>query len=96
MSVSSVPLPTAFFHPILRVLSEHSNGLRRRDLYEPVADIMGLTPAQRAEVLPSGAHLRYRHRLGWGMNMLKTAGFVESPSQGSWRLTLKVKDLLES
>lgn len=96
MSVSTVPLPTAFFHPILRVLSEHPTGLRRRDLHEPVADVMGLTPEQRAEVLPSGAHLRYRHRLGWGLNMLKTAGYVESPSQGTWRLTPKGKDLFAS
>jgi restriction system protein len=96
MSVSTVPLPTAFFHPILRVLSEQPNGLRRRDLHEPVADVMGLTPAQRAEVLPSGAHFRYRHRLGWGLNMLKTAGYVESPSQGTWRITPKGKDLLGS
>jgi restriction system protein len=96
MSISTVPLPTAFFHPILRVLSQHPGGLRRRDLHEPVADVMGLTPAQRAEVLPSGAQLRYRHRLGWGLNMLKTAGYVEAPSQGTWRLTPKGKDLLSS
>jgi restriction system protein len=57
---------------------------------------MGLTPEQRAEVLPSGAHLRYRHRLGWGLNMLKTAGYVESPSQGTWRLTARGKDLFGS
>src|SRR5207237_997231 len=38
----------------------------------------------------------YRHRLGWGLNMLKTAGYVESPSQGSWRLTPKGKDLFGS
>ena len=50
MSVSTVPLPTAFFHPILRLLSEHPEGLRRRDLHEPVADVMGLTAEQRAEV----------------------------------------------
>lgn len=96
MSVSTVPFPKAFFHPILRILSEHPSGLRRRDLHEPVADVIGLTPAQRAEVLPSGAQFRYRLRLGWGLNMLKTAGYVESPSQGTWRITANGKDLLAS
>jgi restriction system protein len=55
---------------------------------------MGLTSAQRAEVVPSGSNLRYRHRLGWGLNMLKTAGYVESPAQGTWRITPRGKDLL--
>src|SRR5687767_430162 len=79
MSVSTVPLPTSFFHPILRLLAEHPSGVRRRDLHEPIADLMGLTPEQRGELLPSGANLRYRHRLGWGLNILKNAGNIESP-----------------
>jgi restriction system protein len=94
MSVSSVPLPPDFFHPLLVVLSRHPTGLRRRDLHEPVADLMQLTPAQRAERLPSGAHLRYRHRMGWGLNMLKNAGYIEAPTPGTWRITERGRDLL--
>jgi restriction system protein len=94
VSVSTVPLPAAFFHPILVVLSEFTNGVRRRDIHEPVADLMGLTSAQREEFLPSGAHLRYQHRLGWGLNMLKTAGYVEAPAQGSWMITARGKQIL--
>jgi restriction system protein len=94
MSVSTVPLPAAFFHPLLRVLSERSAGVRRRDLHEPVADLMRLTPGQRAEMVPSGAHLRYQHRLGWGLNMLKTAGYAEAPSPGVWRITSRGRELL--
>ncbi len=92
-SSSTVPLPAAFFHPILVVLSQHPNGLRRRDLHEPAADLLDLSPEQRLERLPSGAHLRYQHRLGWGLNMLKNAGYVASAAP-LWRATPKGRDLL--
>ncbi|HKV11867.1 MAG TPA: restriction endonuclease [Thermoanaerobaculia bacterium] len=94
MTTSTVPQPPGFFHSILRVLAGKPDGLRRRDIYEPVADLAQLTPEQRAERLPSGAHLRYRHRIGWSLNMLKLAGYVESPSSGLWRITAKGTELL--
>lgn len=96
MSVSTVPLPASFFHPILRLLAEHPAGVRRRDLHEPIADLMGLTAEQRGELLPSGANLRYRHRLGWGLNILKNAGYIESPTHGIWCITPKGKQLLDA
>lgn len=94
MSTVTVPVPAAFFHSILRVLSQHPEGLRRREILELVADLMHLTPAQRTERTASGAHLRYRHRIGWGMNMLKVAGYIESPLTGVWRLTDAGRDLI--
>jgi restriction system protein len=96
MTASTVPQPPGFFHPILRVLAGKPDGLRRRDLHEPVANLAQLTSAQRAERLPSGAHLRYRHRIGWSLNMLKLAGYVESPSSGLWRITTSGRELLTS
>lgn len=87
MSTSTIPLPQAFFFSVLTVLSTKAEGLRRRDLYELVADDMKLTPTQRAERLPSLTHLRYRHRIGWSLNLLKNASLIESPSSGVWRLT---------
>lgn len=94
MSTSSVPLPAAFFHDVLRQLQGKPDGVRRRDLYELVADAMDLTAVQRAERLPSLTHLRYRHRIGWSMNLLKNAGLVESPASGIWRLTSAGADML--
>jgi restriction system protein len=96
MSASSVPLPAAFFHEVLHQLHGRADGVRRRDLYELVADAMDLSPTQRAERLPSLTHLRYRHRIGWSMNLLKNAGLVESPATGIWRLTSAGTTLLEA
>ena len=94
MGVSTVPLPPEFFFPLLAVLSQHPTGLRRRDLYEPVAEMMKLSPEQRAERVPSGFHFRYQHRMGWGLNTLKNAGYVEAPALGTWKITERGRGLL--
>lgn len=54
---------------------------------------MGLTTAQREERLPSGAHLRYLHRIGWGYNMLKAGNYTESGA-GGWCITQRGRELL--
>lgn len=94
MSVSTVPLHPVFFHAVLSVLAKHPQGVRRRDIHEPVADAMQLTPEQRAERLPSLAHLRFRHRIGWSLHDLKAAGYLESPLVGIWRLTGRGAEIL--
>ncbi len=95
MSAPAVPLSSAFFDAILRELAKHPDGLRRRDIHEPVADAMQLTPEQRAQRITSGAP-RYRHRMGWSYNMLKSAGYVDSPTLGVWRITDRGRNLLAS
>lgn len=90
MGVSTLPQLPGFFHAILRVLGQNPGGLRRRDIHEPVADMLELTPEQRAERLPSGAHLRYRHRIGWSLSTLKAAGYVEE------RIDSAVKEIEEA
>ncbi|XXY19223.1 restriction endonuclease [Sorangium sp. So ce216] len=94
MSTSTVPLPAAFFHEVLHELAKHPDGMRRRDLYAAVADAMNLSPTQRAERLPSGTHLRYRHRIGWSLNLLKNAGLVQSSAPGMWCTTAEGQRIL--
>jgi restriction system protein len=94
MTVSAVPLPSAFFNAILCQLGARPDGVRRRELYELVADAMALSPMQRAERLPSLTHLRYRHRIGWSMNLLKNSGLIDSPAPGFWRLTAPGTELV--
>jgi len=55
---------------------------------------MGLSEEQRAERLANLPHLRYRHRSGWALSMLKAAGYVDSPAHGIWRITDRGRDLL--
>jgi restriction system protein len=94
MSVSTVPLLLAFMHPLLRVISSRPEGVRRRELFRPVADLMKLTTEQQMERLPSGSQLRYQHRIGWALNILKNGRYVEASSPGVWKITTRGRELL--
>jgi restriction system protein len=59
-------------------------------------DLLGLSDLQRSERLPNLPHLRYRHRSGWGLSMLKAAGYVDNTTaRGTWCITDKGRKLLE-
>jgi restriction system protein len=94
MSVSNIPLRHEFLHGILTLLAEHPDGMRRKDIFEPVADAVGLSQEEREEQLTSGGGHRYRHRVGWGLHGLKAAGYAETPVSGLWRITARGRNLL--
>jgi len=94
---SPAPLPPqwAFFYAILRHLSTRSDGDVREQVHEAVPDLLQLSETQRTERLPNMPHhLRYRYRSGWGLSMLKSAGYLDSPVRGVWRITQRGQDLL--
>jgi restriction system protein len=95
---STLPPQAAFLHAILRHLAEHPDGDRRRNIHEAMPDLLKMTEAQRTETLDNlPSHPRYRHRSGWGLSMLKTAGYVDNSSApGVWRITNRGRDLLAS
>ncbi|MDP2606991.1 MAG: restriction endonuclease [Deltaproteobacteria bacterium] len=91
---STLPAQAAFHHAVLRHLALHPDGDRRRNIHEAVPDLMGLNEVQRTERLANLPHLRYRHRSGWALSMLKAAGYVDSPDPGIWRITDRGRTLL--
>lgn len=95
MKNPTVPISEAYYHALLSELARHPGGMRRREIFELVADAMGLTAEQRAQRLPSGG-LRFRQRIGWSLNMLKVAGYVEPAASGVWRLSEPGRELLAS
>ncbi len=92
MSVSEMPTWDGFMVPVLRVLRDGAT-LQARDLYQLIADDVGLTPAQRAEVLDSG-QLRFRNRVGWAASSLTRAGALLRPKRGSYTVTELGRQLL--
>jgi restriction system protein len=92
--VGTLPSQVAFYHAILRHLSTRPDGDQREAIHQAMPDLLHLTEAQRQERLANLPHLRYRHRSGWGLSMLKAAGFVDSPSRGIWRITPSGRALL--
>ena len=91
----AVPPFHAFLHPLLEVLSD---GMEHRtsDIYEAVAERLGLTLEDRAELLPSGKQRRYANRIGWAKTYLAKSGLVEVPRRGTARITERGRRALAS
>lgn len=90
---STLPPQSAFLHAILRHLASQPAGDRRLNIHEAMPDLLQMTQAQRTERLPN-LHLRYRHRSGFGLSMLKAAGYVDNPVPGTWQITNRGGELL--
>lgn len=91
---TTLPPQAEFHHAVLRHLAGCPEGDRRQHIHEAVSDLIGLSEAQRTERLANLPHLRYRHRSGWALGMLKTAGYVDNPTPGIWRITDRGRQLL--
>lgn len=90
----SFPTQTAFFWAILRHLAERPDGDERENIKEAMPTLLQLSEAQRTERLNNLPHLRYRYRTGWGLSMLKTAGYLVSPTRRIWQITDRGRELL--
>jgi len=80
-------LPTweAFCAPVLQVLTDgHTRTLR--EVRREVADLVGLPPDQRAELLPSG-QTRADNRIGWAASFLNRVDALNRPSRGRYVIT---------
>jgi restriction system protein len=58
-----------------------------REACDALADELGLTEAERTEMLPSGQLERYVHRMGWARLGLNRAGLLQDPRRGFFRIT---------
>lgn len=83
----AVPTYDQFIEPILRYLYERPSGALARDAHEAAASALGLSDADKAELLPSGVQTVYKNRAGWAHDRLKRAGYSESTRRGFWKLT---------
>ena len=60
-----------------------------RELGEVLAGHFGLTPAERAQMLPSGQTGIFVNRVGWARTYLKKAALIESPRRGVFTITTR-------
>ncbi len=68
---------------------------RSREVKEVLADVFGLTDAERAELLPSGRQRVIDSRVGWALTYLSQAGLVNRPSRGLVQITGEGKASLQ-
>jgi restriction system protein len=72
--------------PFLRYLSDGAEHTLR-DAEDSLAEHFKLTPAERAELLPSGQQGIFKNRIGWARTYLKKAALLESPKRGVFKIT---------
>jgi restriction system protein len=88
----AVPTYDRFIEPILRYLAQHPDGAAARDVHDAAAITLGLTDADRTELLPSGVQTVYKNRAGWAHDRLKRSGLSASLRRGFWQLTAAGRD----
>jgi restriction system protein len=70
------------------VLDAAAAGPRKvADVVVEISDRLGLTPEERAELLPSGQQTKIANRVHWARSYMKQAGLVTSPRRGWYELT---------
>jgi restriction system protein len=73
---------------MIHVLSAAANGeVRIGDVVERLADQLGLTPEERAELLPSGKQTLFANRVHWAKTYLSKAGLIELTRRAYFRIT---------
>ncbi len=83
----AVPTYDQFIEPILRCLAASPQGMPARDVHDAAANVLGVSEADKAELLPSGVQLVYKNRAGWAHDRLKRADLSASRRRGYWQLT---------
>ncbi len=81
----ALPKYDELYEEILAVLSENGEQ-NRSQLRDRVADLRGLTPEERAELLPSGKSV-WAGRVGWAITYLTQAGLVKRCRRGVYALS---------
>lgn len=82
---------------MLPVLAAASDGeVRIGDVVNGVADDIGLTPEERAELLPSGKQTLFSNRVHWAKTYLGKAGLIEGTRRGYFKITQRGQQALEA
>lgn len=88
----SMPTWQGFMAPVLRQLLD-GRPVKRRELYELVADAEGLDAEQRGELLASG-QVKFENRIGWATSYLNRVGALTRPERATYQITVEGRGLL--
>lgn len=82
--MTNVPKYNEFFWPVLKVLSESKEPLRRPEIKKQAAALAGLSDAALRVTMASGK-LLFEDRIEWALAYLSMAGLAASEKRGLWR-----------
>lgn len=81
--------------PLLK-LTEDGNTHEIHQTVEQLASLFGISPEEKAQLLPSGRQPVFYNRVGWARTYLKKAGLLNDPKRGSFQITERGKSVLAS
>jgi restriction system protein len=82
---------------MLPVLAAFAQGEARIGaVVEVLGGKLGLTPEERAELLPSGKQTIFSNRVHWAKTFLDKAGLIESTRRAHFKITPRGQQVLES
>lgn len=83
-----MPIPDyeSLMLPLLQLLADRQPW-RTRQAIEALAAQFKLTPAELAQMLPSGATTTFGSRVGWAKTYLKQGGLITQPARGISQIT---------
>jgi len=88
-----VPDYQSLMLPLLEAVADGEAHLLR-DVREQIAQRVGLTESDRAELLPSAKQSVYDNRLGWAKTYMDKAGLIRSVKRGVYQLTDRGREVL--
>lgn len=84
----AVPPFHAFLQPMLELVAD-GRELSFGDVQDLLGTLLGVSPEEQAELLPSGKQRRFANRVGWAKTYLTKAGLVDTPRRGYVRITAR-------
>jgi len=96
----SVPQFYYFIDPVLRVLSEASSPMHRRELVQAAIDRMNLSEEDLKELAgwrgSARSVTKARDRAGWAISYGNKGGWLNNASRGHWEITPEGRSLLRN
>jgi restriction system protein len=80
--------------PILRLAGDGKEHTLR-ETYDAVGAELGLTDAERNQLLPSGTQKSFENRVSWSRFYLQKAGLLEATGRGRFRITDRGQEVLK-
>lgn len=81
----AIPNFQAFMLPVLKVAAQGEQHIQ--EFFRKVPEAMGLTEADRAELIPSGKTSTVNSRVGWARTYLTKAGLMKRMERGVYVIT---------
>ncbi|MDP1861517.1 MAG: restriction endonuclease [Gemmatimonadaceae bacterium] len=85
------PKFVAMFGPVLKAVGDLGGSARPQEVYERVAEDLGLKPDAKADQTPSGVP-RHENQMAWARFYLVRAGLLDSSKRGVWSLTARGRE----